>query len=89
MQNKNLSVIAYANGATIWHYVDRKLEYSEIDLSNFFNSVFSLCAVGDKFMFNCKDAYFEAIVVKIQGEHVICQEILKLEYPKSDEVDND
>lgn len=45
-QTKQLSVIAYANGWTMWHY-NAGEPMANIDGKNFFGSVWTLCAVGD------------------------------------------
>lgn len=45
-QNKNLSVIAYANGFTLWHYsADEAM--SAITASGYFNGVKNLMNGGD------------------------------------------
>ena len=45
-QNKNLSVIAYANGFTLWHYTAADTS-AVIGASGYFNSVSSLMNKGD------------------------------------------
>lgn len=86
-QNKNLAVIAYANGATIWHYRDRKLEFKDINLDTFFNSIYNLCAVGDKINIVCKDLYFEAVVARLYHGNVICRILSQVEFVNSKEED--
>lgn len=45
-QNKNLSVIAYANGFTLWHYAaDETL--TAITTAGYFNPVKTLMNIGD------------------------------------------
>lgn len=45
-QNKNLSVIAYANGFTLWHYAaDETL--TAITTAGYFNGVKTLMNIGD------------------------------------------
>lgn len=50
--NKNLNVIAYANGFTMWHYksIDDTLE--TIMTENYFQPIYTLCATGDMVMVN-------------------------------------
>lgn len=86
-QNKNLAVIAYANGATIWHYIDRKLESNDIDLEKFFKPIYNLCSVGDKIIVVCKDLYFEAIIVKLRNGNVICKSTNQVEFSITQEED--
>jgi len=52
--NKNLSVIAYANGFTMWHYIENS-KLSDISKSGFFNPVKNLMNVGDLIIINAGD----------------------------------
>lgn len=45
-QNKNLSVIAYANGFTLWHYSANETK-ATITAAGYFNNVKTLMNVGD------------------------------------------
>jgi hypothetical protein len=53
-QNKNLSVIAYANGFTVWHYAGSEL-LATISAGGFFNDVASLMNTGDIIIINGSD----------------------------------
>ena len=54
-QNRNMSVIAYANGFTLWHDTcDEPL--SEIMKPDFFAPIWTLCAVGDIIIINADDS---------------------------------
>ena len=54
-QNKKLSVIAYANGFTLWHYVaDETME--AISTSGYFNNVITLMNTGDIIIINASDS---------------------------------
>ena len=62
-QNKNLSVIAYANGFTLWHYVaDETL--TAITTAGYFNSVKTLMNVGDIVIVNGSNG----ATIKVAGE---------------------
>lgn len=52
---KNLSVIAYANGFTLWHYksVNDKLE--DICELGYFNKVMNQCRDGDLIIVSARD----------------------------------
>ena len=50
-QNKNLSVIAYANGFTLWHYKENAT-LANITASGYFASVKSLMNSGDIILIN-------------------------------------
>ena len=53
-QNKNLSVISYANGFTLWHYAANE-SLKEISASGFFNPINSLMNKGDIVIVNAGD----------------------------------
>ena len=53
-QNKNLSVIAYANGFTLWHYAANET-LETIATAGYFNSVQTLMNVGDIVLVNASD----------------------------------
>lgn len=53
-QNKNLSVIAYANGFTLWHYAANET-LSAIATAGYFNSVKTLMNIGDIVIVNGSD----------------------------------
>jgi len=53
--NKNLSVIAYANGFTLWHYAEN-IKLSDICADGFFNDVKNLMNIGDILIINASDS---------------------------------
>ena len=53
-QNKNLSVIAYANGFTLWHYCAAET-LSSITANGYFNNVKTLMNIGDIIIINASD----------------------------------
>ena len=53
-QNKNLSVIAYANGFTLWHYAASET-MATITASGYFNLVKTLMNTGDVIIINGSD----------------------------------
>ncbi len=53
-QNKNLSVIAYANGFTLWHYAASET-MTAITTSGYFNAVKTLMNTGDMVLINASD----------------------------------
>ena len=54
-QNKNLSVIAYANGFTLWHYASNNETVSTISATGYFNDVKTLMNIGDVIIINASD----------------------------------
>lgn len=53
-QNKKLSVIAYANGFTLWHYAANET-LATIATSGYFNNVVTLMNSGDIILINASD----------------------------------
>lgn len=53
-QNKNLSVIAYANGFTLWHYSATET-LATITATGYFNNVKTLMNIGDIVIINASD----------------------------------
>lgn len=54
-QNKNLSVIAYANGFTLWHYCAASETLATITANGYFNNVKTLMNIGDIIIINASD----------------------------------
>ncbi len=54
-QNKNLSVIAYANGFTLWHYTANET-MTTITASGYFDGVSTLMNSGDIVIINASDS---------------------------------
>ncbi|MDW2995267.1 MAG: hypothetical protein R8N24_04585 [Alphaproteobacteria bacterium] len=54
-QNKNLSVIAYANGFTLWHYCAADETLATITANGYFNNVKTLMNIGDIIIINASD----------------------------------
>ena len=79
-RNNNLSVIAFANGWTLWHYTDVRSKYEDLDLNTLFDPIHKLCGIGDKICIRLSDCYLEAVVVEVQNQNVRCKELLKVYY---------
>jgi hypothetical protein len=50
-KSKDLSVLAYANGFTLWHYTTYDLA-TEVDNAGYFNTACDMLRVGDMIMSN-------------------------------------
>ena len=50
-QSKDLSVLAYANGLTLWHYTTTDLA-ADVDTAGYFNDAADMLRVGDMLMAN-------------------------------------
>lgn len=49
--SKNLSVLAYANGFTLWHYATTDVA-SDVDTTGYFDDAADMLRVGDMIMAN-------------------------------------
>jgi hypothetical protein len=52
---RNFSVLAYANGFTLWHYKAGKSEISDVMATGFFNDAADMLNVGDLIMVSAAD----------------------------------
>lgn len=50
--SKDLGVLAYANGFTLWHYTTHDLA-ADVDTIGYFNGAADLLRVGDMVLANC------------------------------------
>ncbi|PWC34180.1 hypothetical protein [Azospirillum sp. TSO35-2] len=50
--SKDLSVLAYANGFTLWHYTTHD-GATDVDTAGYFNGAADLLRVGDMLLANC------------------------------------
>lgn len=55
-QNKNMSVVAYANGFTLWHYVSKDEKLKDICKLGYFNRIITLANTGDIVIINGSDS---------------------------------
>ena len=65
-QNKNLSVIAYANGFTLWHYKENAT-LATITASGYFSSVKTLMNTGDIILINGSNGSAIKVVTVAEG----------------------
>lgn len=79
-KNKNMSVIAYANGFTIWHYAESDETIHAVDMVNFFGGIWTLMAVGDLINLNAIDGFAQLVVVKIENGKVWTNVLSQVQY---------
>ena len=65
-QNKNLSVIAYANGFTLWHYKENAT-LATITASGYFSSLKTLMNSGDIILINGSNGTTIKVVAISEG----------------------
>lgn len=75
-RNMNLSVIAYANNWTLWHYKTQD-KMSEIDMDYFPKDIVRLMAVGDMIIINSCDGNYIKAIKSIQDKKVELCELSK------------
>lgn len=54
-QSKNLSVLAYANGFTLWHYTTADIA-TDVDTTGYFNTAAEMVRIGDMVLANTNTA---------------------------------
>ena len=52
---RNLSVLAYANGFTLWHYKAPGATLAEVTARGYFNNTADMLAAGDMLMISAAD----------------------------------
>lgn len=67
-QNKNMSVIAYANGFTIWHY--KTSDCLQELLNGYFNPVSDLMNKNDMIILNASDMNCIMFITEIENKNV-------------------
>lgn len=53
--NRNMSVVAYANGFTLWHYKSNEDSLEQIEWAGYFDKIVTLMGFGDIIIINAKD----------------------------------
>ena len=67
---RNLSVLAYANGFTLWHYKCDDTPISEVVRVGFFREACDMMAVGDMIVVTGRPGGTVRIVWRVSPEHV-------------------
>ena len=70
-KNKDMSVIAYANGFTVWHYKTNEDTVKQlIDNSKYFAKLYTLINYGDIIIANLKDETAFLVVDSVDEKSV-------------------
>ena len=73
-KSQDLSVLAYANGFTLWHYKTDD-HYGTIDNDGYFNDAFDMLHVGDVIIanttFNSSTPMFAMYLVRVNSNGVV------------------
>ena len=66
---RNLSVLAYAQGFTLWHYKAGNGALADIAVDGFFNAAADMLAIGDMLMISATDGG-RVLCIAATGQHV-------------------
>ena len=70
-KNKNMSVIAFANGFTLWHYKSNEDSLEQIEWAGYFDRVVTLMAHGDIIIINGRDGTAIRAVTELSPSVII------------------
>lgn len=71
-KSNNWSVIAYANGWTLWHYTTK--DPIETVLSEeYFKSIYTLCNVGDVFYISTPEGTYQRAIKEVNKDKVVLE----------------
>jgi len=68
---RNLSVLAYANGFTLWHYRAPKDKLREVGSNNYFGDACNMAAAGDFIMVTATDGARILVVASTDVQTVV------------------
>lgn len=68
-QANNLSILAYANNFTLWHYTTKD-KFQDVCDAGYFNKAFEMVRVGDMIIVNTANTNTVVWVVLSDGENV-------------------
>lgn len=69
--NKKMSVVAYANGFTLWQYQTSEETVKEVCEPDFFVKIRTLCAVGDIIIIVAKDGTSIKAITKLDPQVLV------------------
>ena len=69
--NRDMSVIAYANGFTLWHYKNNNDSVDQIDWAGYFDKIQTLMNTGDIVIINAKDGTAVRVVTEMSPSVII------------------
>jgi len=67
---RNLSVLAYANGFTLWHYKAGNARLDAVATPNFFQDSSDMLSVGDMMMVSASDGGRMMVVIQSDKDYV-------------------
>ena len=71
--NKNMSVLTFANGFTLWHYTTRDDALENVEWAGYFDKVQTLMGFGDIIIINAKDGTAIRAVKELSPNVIIGQ----------------
>ena len=70
---RNLSVLAYANGFTLWHYKGIRQTLADVAADGFFNDAADMLALRDIILVGCPDGARIVAVAEVGVERVVVE----------------
>lgn len=67
---RDLSVLAYANGFTLWHYKAGETPLAAVETAGFFNDAADMMTPGDMIMVSAHDGARLLYITQTEGEIV-------------------
>jgi hypothetical protein len=68
---RNLSVLAYANGFTLWHYKSGQDRLEDVSSGNYLGTASDMLSVGDLVMITAADGAGIRVVTQTDTEKVV------------------
>ena len=68
---RNLSVLAYANGFTLWHYKTRQDTAAAVCSAHYFDDAADMLTTGDVIIAACQDGAVQVVVRLSDVGHVV------------------
>ena len=75
-QIRNLSVLAYANGFTHWHYREHSDSVRDMNKSAYFTDAHAMMTVGDMITVSCVEGVFQRAIIWSAKDCVILAPLL-------------
>lgn len=68
---RELSVMAYANGFTLWHYKSLFQSLADVRKANFFVDAIDMMAAGDMILISAKDGGGLSVVTEVKDNVIL------------------
>lgn len=69
--NRNMSVIAFANGFTLWQYKSNSDSLEQVECAGYFDKIVTLMAIGDIVIISARDGTAIRAVTELSPSVII------------------